>query len=59
MALSDFCSQFDLSPDIEDKLSLINIVGPHLLRLVNDQALREEAHLDLGELAGVRDAQER
>jgi hypothetical protein len=59
MSTADFCAQFDLSPEIRDKLGSINIAGPHLLRLVADGALREEARLDLGELAGVRDAEER
>jgi hypothetical protein len=54
-----FCARFDLSPAIEAKLGGINVTGPHLLRLIDDTALQTEGGLDLGELAGVRDAEER
>lgn len=59
MSIATFCSQFDLSPEIQAKLLGIAIAGPHLLRLVDDGALRGEAGLSLGELAGIRDAEER
>jgi hypothetical protein len=59
MSISNFCCKFELSADVKEKLSGINITGPHLLRLIDDAALRTEARLDLGELAGVRDAEER
>jgi hypothetical protein len=59
MTVHVFCAKFDLSPAIEAKLSRINVSGPHLLRLIDDNALRKEGELDLGELAGVRDAEER
>jgi hypothetical protein len=57
--LADFCARYDLSPTIEQKLVLIKIAGPHALRYINNTSLREEAGLELGELADVRDAQER
>jgi hypothetical protein len=59
MTMDDFCWKFELSANIKEKLFRINITGPHLLRLIDNLALRTEAGLDLGELAGVRDAEER
>ena len=59
MSIATFCLQFDLSPEIQAKLLGIAIAGPHLLHLVDDCALRGEAGLSLGELAGIRDAEER
>lgn len=59
MSTHEFCIKFELSPVIQAKLSGINVTGPHLLRLIDNAALRTEGGLDLGELAGVRDAEER
>ena len=59
MSLAEFCIQYEISHEISIKLCKQNIVGPHLLRLIGDEALRVEGQLDLGELATLRDVQER
>jgi hypothetical protein len=59
MELEDFCRQFNLSYELRAKLNVIHITGPHVLRLVSDADLRGEGGLSVGELASVRDAQQR
>ena len=59
LSLADFCARFQLSDAIHDKLANIKVTGPHVLRLVNDDALRAEGNLDIGELADLRDVEER
>jgi hypothetical protein len=59
MALGDFCDKFDLSIYILQKLDTLKITGPHALRFITNQHLVEFGGLDIGELADVRDAQER
>jgi hypothetical protein len=51
--------QSDLSAAIKNKLTSINITGPHILRLIDNAALWKEAGLDIGELVTVHDAEER
>jgi hypothetical protein len=57
MKLALFCAQYELSDEIKDKLSAIQIVGPHVLSLVSDTDFRGEGKLSIGELASLRDAQ--
>ncbi len=59
MVLKDFCGLYKLSGDLKSKLDAIHIVGPHVLRLVSDSDLRESGKLDVGEVASLRDAQQR
>jgi hypothetical protein len=59
MTLAVFCNTFDLSDFILQKLDVLKITGPHGLRFVSDRQLSEMGQLDIGELADVRDAQER
>jgi hypothetical protein len=59
MKLDDFCQHYDLSDAINAKLVDIQIAGLHVLRLIADCDLREEGKLSIGELASVRDAQQR
>lgn len=59
ISLVDFCLRYDLSHDVQLKLTTIKVTGPHALRYIDDATLREEGQLELGELADIRDAQER
>jgi len=59
MTLFVFCERFDLSDFILQKLDVMKVTGPHGLRFISDQQLVEVGGLDVGELADVRDAQER
>lgn len=59
MSLNVFCVQSNLSGAIQHKITSINVTGPHILCLIDDAVLRKEAGLDIGELATVRDAEER
>jgi len=54
-----FAHQFGIPMDLYDKLEAIHLNGPHLLRLISDEQLRTEGGLSLGELAILRDAEER
>ncbi|KIJ15656.1 hypothetical protein PAXINDRAFT_133790 [Paxillus involutus ATCC 200175] len=59
MDLYTFCGHFNLSFTILQKLRSMKITGPHGLRFVSNTDLRESGKLDIGELADVRDAEER
>ena len=59
MTLAAFCDCYELHLIIEGKLNELNITGPHALRFVSNQQLADEVGLSVGELADVRDAQER
>lgn len=59
MTLESFCAQYNLSDTLRNKLSGIDITGPHVLALVPDYDLRDEGHLSIGELAALCDAQKR
>lgn len=59
MMLDDFCSLYKLAGDIKAKLDMIHIAGPHVLHLVSDSDLRNSGGLDVGEVATVRNAQQR
>jgi len=57
MKLDSFCTAYNLSDAIKDKLVAIQIAGPHVLRLITDTDLRGKGGLSVGELASVHDAQ--
>jgi hypothetical protein len=59
MTLIAFCERFDISDFVLQKLDVLKITGPHGLRFVTDEQLVHAGQLDIGELADVRDAQER
>ncbi|KAG1872131.1 hypothetical protein C8R48DRAFT_595708, partial [Suillus tomentosus] len=59
LSLQAFCDFYDLPLSVYDKLNSHQIMGPHLLRLISDDQLRTECVLSIGELAAVRDAEER
>ena len=59
MTLATFCDCYELHLIIEGKLNELNITGPHALRFVSNQQLADEVGLSVGELADVRDVQER
>ncbi|KAK1233769.1 hypothetical protein PQX77_003060, partial [Marasmius sp. AFHP31] len=58
LPLGKFCKQYKLSSSLHEKLSKLDIDGPHVLRLIKDSALESEG-FSIGELAGLRDAEER
>ncbi|KAJ2936905.1 hypothetical protein H1R20_g190, partial [Candolleomyces eurysporus] len=59
MKLDDFCRLYGLDDGLKHKLGAIDITGPHVLRLVTDDDLRKSGTLTIGELATLRDAEER
>ncbi|KAH8795134.1 hypothetical protein DL96DRAFT_1690434 [Flagelloscypha sp. PMI_526] len=59
MSLDYFITQYRLSYEIQRKLEDAKVTGPHGLRFWSDTALMEKAGLELGELADVRDGEER
>ncbi|KAJ6522821.1 hypothetical protein DFH09DRAFT_1330406 [Mycena vulgaris] len=58
MTLETFCIRYDLSPHIQEKLAAYSVTGPQTLRHLKNTHL-EEATLNMGEIADVRDAQDR
>ncbi|KAJ8082936.1 hypothetical protein PM082_008794 [Marasmius tenuissimus] len=58
LPLGKFCKQYKLSSSLHEKLSKLDIDGPHVLRLIKDSALESEG-FSIGEVAGLRDAEER
>jgi hypothetical protein len=59
MALAQFCQLYELSASLQQKLEAVDVTGPHTLRLIDNAALTELAKLSIGELAALRDAEER
>jgi hypothetical protein len=59
MTLKDFCSTYQLSAAIEVKLDSIGMTGPHALRYLTKDDLRNEGKLLVGEVAELKDAERR
>jgi hypothetical protein len=59
LSLDAFCDYYDLPRSVYEKLNSHQITGPHLLRLISNDQLRLECALSIGELAAIRDAEER
>ncbi|RXW18854.1 hypothetical protein EST38_g7000 [Candolleomyces aberdarensis] len=59
MDLDDFCMLFGISYGLKLKLEDADITGPHVLWLVSNTDLRSDAKLSIGELATLRNAEER
>ncbi|KAG2063165.1 hypothetical protein BDR04DRAFT_1038966, partial [Suillus decipiens] len=59
LSLEAFCDYYDLPCSVYNKLDGRQIMGPHLLRLISNDQLRTECALSIGELAAIRDAEER
>jgi hypothetical protein len=59
ITLEFFCQTYELSEDIQAKLAVLKVMGPHALHLIKDNQLSGEGKLVIGELADVRDAEER
>ncbi|KAG7097607.1 hypothetical protein E1B28_004941 [Marasmius oreades] len=57
--LARFCKNYKLSSALQGKLEKMEIEGPHVLRLIKDSVLQSGGGLSIGELAGLRDAEER
>jgi hypothetical protein len=57
LSLLDFCQRFHLSASVQAKLSALDITGPHGLHWINDEGLRNEGQLSLGEWTDVRHAE--
>ncbi|KAI3614998.1 zf-parp-type zinc finger protein [Moniliophthora roreri] len=56
VALSEFCKKYGIPPELSNQLEELKIDGPHVLRFIDDDALRQ--HLSIGEVAGLRYAEE-
>lgn len=59
ISLEDFCMRYQLTARIRDKLNDLDITGPHALRFLTDEDLRDQGFLSIAQVADVRDAQER
>ncbi|KAL0566044.1 hypothetical protein V5O48_015971 [Marasmius crinis-equi] len=57
MLLDDFCERYELTVDLRRKLEDMKVPGPHTLRLIRNESL--EKQLEIGEIAELRDAEER
>ena len=59
MSLEVFCETFNLSYEVMTKLKALKITGPHGLRYVTNTQLMQNGQMEVGEVADVRDSQER
>lgn len=59
ITLNEFCHRFQLTSPILEKLEVMKVTGPHALRFVTDTHLVELGKMEIGEIADVRDAEER
>lgn len=59
ISLEVFCTRYDISDSLQEKLFRMGVQGPHGLRFLKDDDLRMEGQLLLGELGELRDAEER
>ncbi|KAK0431135.1 hypothetical protein EV421DRAFT_1854867 [Armillaria borealis] len=57
--LATFCTRYSLSEDIQIKLSLYQVTGPHTLAYLSDEILSTEAFLHPAQLGDIRDAENR
>lgn len=58
MELGPFCFSYGLSELVEEKLEQMDVAGPHLLRMIKDEELRDGG-FSVGQIAAIRDAYER
>jgi hypothetical protein len=59
MTLEKFCRLYQLSSAIKSKLEKLGVTGPHALRFLSKDELRNDGDLLAGEVAEVRDAEAR
>jgi hypothetical protein len=59
MTLKDFCRLFQLSVAIKSKLDKLGVTGPHALRFLSKEDLRNDGDMLAGEVAELRDAEAR
>jgi hypothetical protein len=59
MSLEEFVKRYNLSNSISRGLDKIEVTGPHALRFIPDSVLSDSAMLSVGQIADIRDAQER
>ncbi|KAF9243074.1 hypothetical protein BU15DRAFT_59953 [Melanogaster broomeanus] len=59
ISLEEFCLRYALSQAIHTKLTKLAITGPHALRFVSNDVLMNDGTFAVGELADVRDAEQR
>ena len=59
ISLEEFCNQYQLTDSIYNRLTNLQVTGPHALRFLENQVLRDEGFLSTAQVADVRDAQER
>ncbi|PBK84531.1 hypothetical protein ARMGADRAFT_1088309 [Armillaria gallica] len=55
--LATFCARYSLSEDIQLKLSLYQVTGPHTLAYLSDEILSTEAFLHPAQLGDISDAE--
>jgi len=59
LELVEFCEYYGISAALKLKLEAICVDGPHALCWISNEALRTEGKLAIGELATLRDAEQR
>ncbi|KAF9231170.1 hypothetical protein BU15DRAFT_56490, partial [Melanogaster broomeanus] len=59
ISLEEFCLRYSLSQAIYAKLTKLAITGPHALRFISNNVLSNDGTFVVGELADVRDAEQR
>jgi len=57
MKLDQFCQDYELSGEIEQKLCAIQVTGPQVLCLISDLDFCGDGKLLIGEVASICDAQ--
>jgi hypothetical protein len=56
MSMSDFCTAFELSAEIQIRIMPLELTGPHLLAFIENSVL--DTHLTIGQRAELRFAEE-
>ncbi|KAJ7877075.1 hypothetical protein B0H14DRAFT_3130266 [Mycena olivaceomarginata] len=56
MSMSDFCTAFELSAEIQIRIMPLELTGPHLLTFIENSVL--DTHLTIGQRAELRFAEE-
>ncbi|KAJ7451221.1 hypothetical protein B0H11DRAFT_2330486 [Mycena galericulata] len=55
LTIAEFCTAFDLGPDILDQLTPMKLAGPHVLEFVENEIL--DKYLEIGQRVSVRYAE--
>jgi hypothetical protein len=57
MPLSEFCAKYGLPDTLQQKLRAVDVLGPHTLSFLENNDLRGEGNLTIGEVAALRYAE--